>query len=97
MEKIETELNVRVPVAYAKKKYLDAIGMGLLDLAVGERPAPEEVAEGELITVRLPLSPKARQYFDELLPQYEHNIRRVIREALCLVSKEPDSVLATRI
>ena len=97
MEEKGIELNVRVPKVYAKKKYLDAIGMGVFDLAFGKRPDPEEVADGPLITVRLSLSPKATQYFNELLPKYDHNIRRIIREALCLISKEPESCLCTRI
>lgn len=97
MEEKGIELNVRVPKAYAKAEYLDAIGMGLFDLAIGKRPDPEEVAEGELITVRLPLSPRATTYFNELLPQYKNNKRQIIREALCLISKEPKACLCTRI
>lgn len=92
-----TVINVKVPKAYAKKKYLDAIGMGLFDLATGVRPEQESIALGEVISVKLKLSHKAQSFWDQLLPKYEHNQRRIAREALCLISQEPEYCLKCRI
>lgn len=92
-----TKINVKVPRKYAQRKYLDAIGMGLFDLAIGIRPEQDDVEIDDLISARLVLSPKATQYWENLLPKYQHNQRRLIREALHLISLEPECHLQTRI
>lgn len=90
-------VHVRVPKQYDAKKYRDAIAMGLFDLSVGIRPAPEEVAKEDTKTVRILLSEKGQQMWEELLPVFDNNKARLAREALCLVSKEPDHYLQCRI
>lgn len=91
------EIVVNVPRQYHDKKLLDAIGMGLLDLAVGERPDPSLISIGETVTVRLKLSENGAKYWNQLLPEFGGNKRRLAREALCLVAQEPESCLACRI
>lgn len=92
-----TEIIVKIPKKYAKRKYLDAIGMGLFDLATGCKPQPEDVASGRLVSARFYLSPKAFQFWESLLPEYDNNKRQLAREALCLVSLEPECHLCCRI
>lgn len=88
---------IKVPKEYAQRKYLDAIGIGLYDLATGTSPQLEDIATGQVISVRFYLSPKAAQYWDSLLPEYENNQRRLAREALHLVSIQPEHFLQCRI
>jgi len=88
---------VKVPKEYAQRKYLDAIGMGLYDLATGEVVQPEDIATGRAISVRIYLSPKALQYWESLLLRYDNNQSKLAREALCLVSQEPEHCLCCRI
>lgn len=92
----QMEINVKVPNKYAKKKYISAICIGLWNLALGERPDPDEVEIDNMVSVRIKLSPRALSCWDSLLPKYENNQRRLAREALHLVSLEPEHCLKCR-
>ena len=97
MENEYTEINVKIPRKYNKKKYLDAFAMGLFDLAVGERPSDEEDSIEEVVSVRIKLSQKGQKFWKSLLPKYEGNKRKLARDALFLIAQAPEHFLATRI
>lgn len=97
MNQMKTKINVKIPQQYAKKKYIRAIGMGLFDLARGERPESDSIEMGTQISVRIRLSPKAAEFWEFLLPKYDNNQRRLAREALHLVSLAPEHCLRCRI
>ena len=91
------KIYVKVPKKYAKRKYLDAIGMGLMDLALGAKVDPDEIPTEEGVTQRLTLSPKGIEFWKILLPWYDGNKRKLVREALYLVAQEPEHCLRCRI
>lgn len=95
------EINVKVPQKYKKKKYLKAFSMGLYDLLFEEKEVLEDLDHGDmndLVSVRIKLSSKGLEYWNYLLSNtYDGNRRKLAREALYLISQEPEHCLACRI
>ena len=89
-------LNVKVPKRLANKALLAAFGTGLFTLVYEGMPNEEPPCD-DPVSVRIELSPKAKEYYTLLLPEFGYNKRLLARSALLALSKEPKHCLNCRL